>query len=158
MSKKSGISVIRFIAVAACAYAAGLAPAWAEQKCTGFGSYADGTQLPEIFRKNGFRFDFGDRETTIFDRAAVFHDADASVKLAFAGKKTHLVIIPHTAAWTSVKALDAAGNVVGAFEEGPPYANPLVIDFVSSGADIVKLAIDGGGNESGIRRVCVTRD
>lgn len=158
MSKKNGISVIRFVAVAACAYAAGLSPAWAEQKCTGFAAVADGTQLPEIYRKNGFRFDFGIEGTVVFDHAAIFHDTQASIKLPFAGKKTHLVIIPHTAAWTSVQALDRSGNVVGKFEEGPPYPNPLVIDFESTGGDIVKLALDGGGNESGIRRVCVTRD
>lgn len=158
MSKTNGISVVRFIAVAACAYAVGLSPAWAEQKCTGFASVADGTPLPEIYRKNGFRFDFGIEGTAVWEGAAHFHDADASIKLPFAGKKTHLVIIPHTAAWTSVKALDRAGNVVGTFEEGPPYPTPLVIDFESSAGDIVKLALDGGGNESGIRRVCVTRD
>lgn len=158
MSGRKGISVIRFIVVAACAYAAGLTPAWAEQRCTGFGSYADGTQLPETFRRNGFRFDFGNEGTVIFDSAAIFHDTDAFIKLPFAGKKTHLVIKAHTAAWIGVKALDKAGNVVDTFEEGPPYPAPLVIDFASTAGDITKLVLDGGGNESGIARVCVTRD
>lgn len=162
MPERKGISVIRAIrfgAIAACAFAAGLAPAWgAQTKCTSFAGFDEGTLLPQHYRQGGFKFDFGNERNSIFDHAIIFDGRGATIKTPFAGRKLHLELKAHTGMAITVNAIDSTGQVVGTFDQGPPYPSPLVINFKSDAGDLVKLALAGGGNESGISRVCVTRD
>ena len=159
MHSKRGPFAPRTLAIAACLISACLAPAWGAQRCASFASFDEGTPLSEKYRQRGFRFDFGDQSTQTFDHAAIFWgEQNPSVKTPYAGKKIHLEIKPHTAAWISVQAIDANGNVAGSFDQGPPYPNPLIMNFESAEGNLVRVNLQGGGNESGIARICVKRD
>lgn len=158
MPGKAGVSVVRFIALVACAFAAGAAPAWAEQRCTSFAGYAEHTPFPQHYRQGGFKFDFGNETNVIFDHAIIFDGQGATIKTPFAGRKVRLELKAHTGQGILVNAINSAGDIVQTFDQGGPYPSPLVINFKSDAGDIVKLALEGGGNESGISRVCVTRD
>lgn len=151
-------SVARLCTLAALMTTA-LAPAWAAQRCANFAAFADMTPIPEIYRQNGFRFDFGDKDTVAVEHTAIFwaHE-NASVKTPYAGKEVVLDLTARTGEQISVKAVNAAGQVVSAFDVPPPYNNPLRIRLQSAAGDIVKLKLEGGGNETGIAKVCVKRD
>ena len=150
---RAGFSVARICTLAALASAAGLVPAWGAERCTNFERFDDSHQLPEIYRQDGFRFDFGDQGASVLEHTAIFWaHQKASVKTPFAGKEVSLEIVARTAEQIRVKAVNAEGKVVAVFNDMPPYPHPLTIALQAPAADIVKLKLTGGGNESGIAK------
>ena len=146
----------RLLPLLACLTVFGLAaaslPAQAKQKCTDFTAYADGDQLPQKLKQDGYLFRFGG-PSSIFFGGAQFWSSGASLTTPRPGQWVEVDLFAGAGFDIQLTALNANGGIE-ATATVPTDISLHTVRLVSSGLPIVKVTLAEGGNESTLNRVC----